>query len=261
MINTEFKNIIRWSILSIAILSTTTLFGQTKYYTQQEVDAIVKGADTVIYRYHTPPEERVRCALVFENRDVDVDWEVDTLPRRILFALKTNLLYDAVSAINLGVEIPIGSRYSLEAEWIFPWWLSDSRQRCFEMLCGTLEGRYWFGDRSLYEPLTGWMCGLYVGGGYYDLEWDGTGYQGEFMLMGGLSGGYAHRVGRRMRLEYSLGVGVLMTKYRKYEAQECGMGWNLLRTSRGRRNWFGPTQVAISLSYMLHRADKRGGAR
>ncbi len=261
MINIEFRNIIGWLTLTIAVLSTAPLLGQSRHYTQQEVDAIIEGADTVIYRYHTSPEQRVRQALVFENGEIETDWEVDTRARRLLFALKTNLLYDAVSAINIEAEIPLSDRYSLCVEWLFPWWLSDSRQRCFQMLCGTVEGRYWFGDRSLYAPLTGWMCGLHIGGGYYDLEWDGTGYQGEFMVMGGLSGGYSHLIGERMRLEYTLGVGVITTKYRKYEAQKCDTGWNLMRTERGRSSWFGPTQVGISISYMLHRADKRGGER
>ncbi len=190
-----------------------------------------------------------------------IDWAVDSLPRRTLFAIKTNLLYDVATAINIEVEVPIGERYSLCGEWIFPWWRSDSRQRCFELLNGTLEGRYWLGRRDNKAPLTGWAVGLYVGGGYYDLEWNGTGYQGEHLLSGGLSGSYAHSIGSNLRLEYSLGVGVLTTKYRKYEAEKCGNNWLLVRSERGRHTLFAPTRAKISLVWLLRHPDKRGGVR
>ena len=39
-----------------------------------------------------------------------------------LFAIKTNLLYDALSAVNLEIEVPVGKRWSVAAEGIFPWW-------------------------------------------------------------------------------------------------------------------------------------------
>ncbi len=197
--------------------------------------------------------------LSFQNRPNLIDWELEEWPQRTLFALKTNLLFDAVTLVNIECEVPIGNRYSVAGEWIFPWWLSESRQRCIELLCGTIETRYWFGEREGVEQLTGWCAGLYFGAGYYDFEWDSVGYQGELLLSGGLSGGYAHSIGKNLRLDYSIGVGMLTTKYRKYNAQQCGNDWNLLRVKSGTKRWFGPTRCRISLSWMLHRNDKRGG--
>ncbi len=206
--------------------------------------------------YEGPPYQ----ALSDEYPNLKFDWELNTLPRRTLFALKTNLLFDAITAVNLEIEVPIGSRYSVAAEWIFPWWLTDSRQRCFELLCGTVEGRYWLGkQRTEEDQLLGWAVGLYAGCGYYDLEWDGKGRQGENVIAGGVSGSYAHLIGEHLRLEYSLGLGMLTTKYRKYEAEKCDNEWILLRTERGRTNWFGPTRARISLVWMLTRPDRRGG--
>ncbi len=205
-----------------------------------------------------PPYE----ILSFERASQNLDWQLDTLPQRNLFALKTNLLFDLVTAINIEMEIPLGNRYSVAAEWLFPWWLSDSRQRCFQFLCGTIEGRYWWGkQREEQDQLLGWAIGLYGGCGYYDLEWDGVGYQGENVFAGGLSAIYAHPIGENLRLEYSLGVGLLTTKYRKYNAEKCGNCWNLCMTHRGVKHWFGPTRCRVSLVWMLQQRDKRGGVR
>ncbi|MFI3280517.1 MAG: DUF3575 domain-containing protein [Rikenellaceae bacterium] len=261
MNNTKVKLIVRWALGLVALLCCEPLSAQRTSYTSTEFKELIEGADTIIYIYDSPAPRSFKEMLAFENQTSSVDWLLEPLPRRVLFAVKTNLLYDAVTAVNLEVEVPIGQRYSVAGEWIFPWWLSDSRQRCLEILCGTVEGRYWFGDRSEMELLTGWAAGLYAGVGYYDVEWDGKGYQGENVFAGGLSATYAHSIGRDLRLEYSMGVGILTTKYRKYTAQWCGNDWNLLRTSRGTKLWFGPTRCRVSLSWMLHRADKRGGER
>ncbi|MGL5228744.1 MAG: DUF3575 domain-containing protein, partial [Bacteroidales bacterium] len=59
-------------------------------------------------------------------------------------ALKTNLLFDAVTALNLEVEVPVAKRFSIAGEWIFPWWLWENKQNCLEVLSGNLEARYWF---------------------------------------------------------------------------------------------------------------------
>lgn len=262
MMNRTRKRILKALFLcAAALLSHDALFAQRTYITQGEFEELLQNADTVIYRYSTEGQKPPFRALSLENRPLSIDWDAQNYPLRTLFAVKTNLLYDAVTAPNIEIEVPIGDRYSVAAEWIFPWWLSDSKQRAFELLCGTVEGRYWFGERSTKEQLTGWAIGLYVGGGYYDLEWDGTGYQGEHLLSGGIAGSYAHSIGGNMRLEYSVGLGILTTKYRKYSAQECGTDWNLLRTRRGTSTWFGPTRCRVSLVWMLHRADKRGGER
>lgn len=183
------------------------------------------------------------------------------MERRPLFALKTNLLYDIGSALNLELEIPIGRRWSVAGEWIFPWWLWEKKQYALEILNGNVEGRYWWGDRTRFEPLTGWFTGVYVGGGYYDVEWKTKGYQGEF-VSAGLTGGFAHRISKNWRMEYSLGVGYLASKYREYTPENiCGDDqWHLIRRKSGHVNWVGPTRVKVSLVWMIHQGyPQKGG--
>ena len=45
--------------------------------------------------------------------------------KRPLFALKTNLLFDVAMMPNIEIEVPIGKRWSINGEYMFPWWLFD----------------------------------------------------------------------------------------------------------------------------------------
>lgn len=177
-----------------------------------------------------------------------------------LFAIKTNLLLDAVLCPNVALEIPIGKHWSVSGEWVFPWWLSNEKQNCFELQTGHLEGRYWFcSPTQTIKPMLCWFAGLYLGAGYYDFERDKIGYQGEFQDIG-LSAGFAHSISRRLRLEYSLGIGFLKTKYRKYEAEKgYDDRWYLVRTeTQPRKLFFGPTRASVSLVWMLTKRSKKG---
>ena len=65
--------------------------------------------------------------------------------KKPLFAFKTNLRVDVITALKIGVEVPIGKRWSVDADWLFPWWRHDknrpnSKPYRLEVLCGSLEG-------------------------------------------------------------------------------------------------------------------------
>ncbi len=259
--------IIKKSLLALLTLVLASMSIHCRAQSLQQQISSFLGYEVDIERIDTipcnPPRLIDPCDVsILTPEFSSLDWCEGEIVEAPIFALKTNLLYDVATALNIEIEVPIGKRWSVAGEWVFPWWLSESRQRCFQVLMGNIEGRYWFGDRQHQAPLTGWVAGLYVGGGYYDLEWDRRGYQGEYLLSGGLSGGYAHPIGERLRLEYSLGVGLLLTKYRKYEAQRRDTGgWSLCRELSGRTGWFGPTRARISLVWMIGDKSKIGGKR
>lgn len=182
-------------------------------------------------------------------------------------ALKTNLLFDLATAINVEAELPIGKQYSVAGEWIFPWWKSDSKQRALQLLSGNLEARYWFKpnysrqDASLmqHNPMTGWFTGFFGGGGLYDFEWNKKGYQGEFFIATGISGGYVASLSRNINMEFSLGVGIIKTQYRKYTAiQDGNMEWHLIKQLAGNYTWIGPLRAKVSLVWYPHFSKKRG---
>lgn len=184
-----------------------------------------------------------------------------------ILALKTNILFDAASIINLGLEIPCGERFSIAADAYFPWWQDRAKDITVQMLGADLEGRYWFGDRSRRAPLTGLFAGIYGGAGYYDFQLGsltgGDGVQGDFYMMGGLCAGYAHRIGGSLRLEYSIGIGYLQSDYRQYiTAKDTKYGdikvipypWEVKRISG-----ILPTKASVSLVWLI--SSGKGGAR
>lgn len=175
--------------------------------------------------------------------------------KKTFMALKTNLLSDLISGINIELEIPIGNRWSVLGEYVFPWWLYESKQIALQTLNGTLETRYWFRNRTENNKLTGFFLGAYGGTGYYDIEWLKKGYQGEFFHTG-LSGGFAHSISKYgdLRMEYSLGLGYMGTKFREYKAV-YGLDdeWHLIRKRNGVTSYFGPTRAKVSIVWMLNR--------
>jgi hypothetical protein len=252
--------------------------GAVYQYIRQHYAAALRQVITVLFYTRQPaqpPRPNPPAPPVRPEPQPAVQHRVDTVfidnsewIRKPLFALKTNLLFDLASALNVEVEVPLGKRWSVAGEYIFPWWLWERKQYCLETLSGNLEGRYWFGDRDRHRLLTGWFAGLYGSAGYYDLEWGKRGDQGEF-FGGGLSVGYAHTINKRgnLRLEYSLGVGYLTTHYREYHplyGPDYGLDdkWYLIREKNDRKNWIGPTRAKISLVWLLdYGYKKKGGLR
>lgn len=186
-------------------------------------------------------------------------------------ALKTNLLLDAATVLNIEVEIPIGKHWSIAGEWMFPWWLWEKKQNCLQVLSGNLEVRYWIKSNykkqevslEKHNPLSGWFVGLYGGAGLYDLELERKGYQGEFFIAMGVSGGYVLPLSRNLSMEFSLGIGYLQTDYRQYDAKLSNIDnqWHLIRQQNGSYTWFGPTKAKISLIWYPHLRSKKGGVK
>ena len=189
---------------------------------------------------------------------------VSTLPElqrdTLTVAVKSNLLYDAATALNFEIEVPIGNHWSVAAENLFPWWEKDNKY-CFQIWEMGIEGRYWFRENHYHNhKLQGWFVGPYVMSGKYDLQWkNDLNYQGEFYSVG-LSAGYAMPISKRLNLEFSLSVGYLSTAYRHYF--HAGDYSELFHDGKsGRTGYFGPTKVKIALVWPLHIPYKKGGRR
>lgn len=167
--------------------------------------------------------------------------------RRVLVAIKNNLLYDLALAPNIEVEVPLGRTWSVNAEYKSPWWCNNGKHRCYQMISGGVEGRYWLGNRQKRNQLTGHFLGLYGEGGNYDFQFGGDGYRGKYYMASGLTYGYAKQLGKHLSIEFSLGVGYLTTEYRKYTPYED----DLVGVKYGQFNWIGPTKAKISLVWLI----------
>ena len=168
---------------------------------------------------------------------------------RTILALKTNLLYDAVTALNFEVEVPIGDNYSLAIEDVFPWWNwgPNGNKYCFQLWEMGIEPRYWFSKTDDRDRLSGHFLGLYGMSGKYDFQWDKSlCWQGEFWSTG-LTYGYSRPIAQWCNLELSASVGFLRSDWRHYEP---GVGYEHLYRDPSRTgvfSYFGPTKLKVSL--------------
>ena len=82
-----------------------------------------------------------------------------------LFAIKSNILFDIATLINVEIEVPIGKRISVAAETMFPQWNLKKQKKTIEAVTGNLELKVWLGNRQKRQHMVGWYVGAYGGGG------------------------------------------------------------------------------------------------
>ena len=171
-----------------------------------------------------------------------------TTQRNLFLAAKTNLLYDAVLLPNIGVEWSFAPQWSAAVNWEYTWLSNDAKHRYWRIYGGDAELRYWFGQAAKEKRLTGHHVGAYGGIVTYDIEFGGTGYQGRpWSYLFGLSYGYAMPIGRRLNLDFEIGLGYLGGKYYEYEPYGNTYHW----TETKQRHWFGPTKAGVTLVWLL----------
>lgn len=184
-------------------------------------------------------------------------------------ALKTNMLYDVLAVPNIGAEFYLGSNWSASANWMYAWWSSDKKHRYWRVYGGEVAVRKWFGRKAAEKPLTGHHLGVYGQLFTYDFEWNGTGYMGGQpgqMLWNspnyavGIEYGYSLPIGRRLNIDFTVGVGYWGGKYYTYRPLDGHYVWEVTRN----RHWFGPTKAEISLVWLIGRGntnDMKGGVK
>lgn len=181
--------------------------------------------------------------------------------KKMIMAARTNLL---VPALNVGLEIPIGTDWSVGVDYYYPWWLAKSNKYCVEMLGLFIDGKYWFGqDRTETDKLTGHALGVYAGAGYYDFQWLKSGYQGEYVDVG-VDYTYSIPLAKdKLRMEFNIGLGWIHTVARHYTPTD---DYGDLIKDPGIRhmkyNFFGPTRASVSLVVPIRvRTSGKGGGR
>ena len=164
-------------------------------------------------------------------------------------AIKTNLLFDLVTAVNVELEFPIGERFSLAVEDVFPWWKwgPNDRKYCFQYWSIGVEPRWWFVRNDRRDWLTGHFIGLYGMSGKYDFQWvTRFCWQGEYWSAG-LTYGYALPICRWANMEFSISAGFLRSDYRHYQPDDEYEHLFKDYYNAGKATWFGPTKAKISL--------------
>ena len=181
-------------------------------------------------------------------------------PAASYFALKSNLLYDALLVPNLSLEASIGSGWTLGAGGMFAWWSKDAKHRYWRIYGGDLEIRKYFGTLSKSKPLQGHHLGIYGDFLTYDFEFGAKGYQSKATYAAGIKYGYSHPIANRLNLDFALGIGYLHSNYKTYVPRD---GCYVYQETK-KRKWLGPTQAEISLVWLLGKGNtnkKKGGKK
>lgn len=193
---------------------------------------------------------------------------IDSLLRVPVVAFRTNVL---VPLMNVGVEVPVGNRWSVAADWYYPWswrpWTNsvwEPQSTCFQLLGGSVEGRWWFGpahkDKDEYRKyrLTGHSLGLLLEGGYYDFQRNWTGRQGEYGAVG-IDYMFALPVAKgKIHLEFDVAVGWAFTAWRGYQVHETG---GKLIGNYEDSSWNGPVPMRLGVNVVIpifKKEDKEG---
>ena len=219
----------------------------------------------------------------------------DTLYRRELLSIKTNLLldlaympgYDRWCPIpNVAVEYyPKRGHFTFGGSFDMPWWQHYDDHKFFQFRNYQLEARYYLKSSIPYEPyeqpykapaFKGFYLQAYVHTAIYGICFDADrGWEGEG-VGGGIGLGYVLPLSRNghWRLEFGAQFGYFHTKYDPYQYEnpvdptytdnlyyyKWTLSPSLFKERQYRFNWFGPTRVGITLSYDLlyRRIQKRG---
>ena len=168
-------------------------------------------------------------------------------------AVKTNLLYDATTTPNIGAEVGMGKKHSMQLYYgLNPWKFSgDNGGKYFKHWLLEPEYRYWFCHR-----FQGSFVGIHGLGGEFNAAniklpfgiekgLRDHRYEGWY-VGGGLTYGYQWVLSRHWNVEASVGVGVIYADYQKYECGECGR-----KVGDDDTFYVGPTKAVLSLLYMF----------
>lgn len=161
------------------------------------------------------------------------------------FALKTNALYWGTTTPNLGVEIGLSKKFTLDISGNYNFW-NFSENRKFKHWLAQPELRYWPCER-----FNGHFFGLHGHVGEYNVsnikifDLQNKHYQGNF-YGGGISYGYQWILGNRWSIEATIGVGYAYLDYSKYKCGECGK-----KIKDDTKNYWGPTKAGLNIIYVI----------
>lgn len=170
-------------------------------------------------------------------------------------ALKTNLLADALYNPNLGIEIGLAPKWTLNVSGQANFWILSNGRR-WKHWAVQPEARYWFCDR-----FSGHFLGFHSHGGQYNIggfngrvnflgtdmrKLSDTRYQGWF-AGAGVAYGYAWILSHHWNFETEIGIGYSYTRYDRFRCTGCGK-----KTEEDKpHHYVGPTKAAINLVYIF----------
>lgn len=176
-------------------------------------------------------------------------------------AVKSNLLYWATATPNIGAEVALADRWTLEVAGGYnPWTFNSEKNQKIKHWMISPEARYWF-----CESFHGHFIGVNANYAQYNIgampipklfvEFRSTAPKNEnfknsringWAVGAGITYGYQFIIAPRWNLELTAGLGIWYTEYDRYESRKCGLFEQAVR-----KHAFGPTSLGVSFIYMI----------
>lgn len=188
---------------------------------------------------------------------------IATLCAHAQLAVKTNLLYDATTTPNLGLEYALNEKNTVNLVYgLNPWKFNSDNDKDTKMakhwvvmpeyrwwLCTVFNGHFFgvhamggeFNASNVSLPIPGG----FVGGANLQKGVKDTRYDGGF-VGGGVTYGYQYILSRHWNLEAEIGVGYDYVWYDQYRCGDCGG-----KISHGHTNYLGVTKLGVSFLYLF----------
>lgn len=167
-------------------------------------------------------------------------------------AVKTNLLYDAFASPNIGAELGVAPKWTVELSGNFNNWSINNH--LWKHWFVQPEVRYWLCERFgghffAAHAIAGEFNFGNISNSFSMLGSDFSGitdkrYQGWGAGLG-VGYGYSWMLAKHWNVEAEIALGWIYTKYDVYPCRNCG---RKIATDRS-HNYFGPTKAAINLIY------------
>lgn len=169
--------------------------------------------------------------------------------------IKTNLVSDALLNANIGAEMRLSPKWSIDITGDFNFW-DLSHDRKWKHWTVMPEARYW-----LCDAMGGHFFGAHLLGGEFnvgnlDLPFSFLGtdfrqlrdnrFQG-WRAGVGIAYGYSWLLSKHWNLEAEIGIGYVYARYDRFECADCG---RKVESDRS-HHYFGPTKAAINLVYVF----------
>lgn len=154
-------------------------------------------------------------------------------------AVKTNVVYWATTTLNLGAEVGISPKMTIDLIGTYnPFKFRDNKKIMNWLI--QPEWRYWACRR-----FAGHFWGVHAHYGKYNGGLKKYRYDG-WLAGAGISYGYQWLIGKRWSLEAELGLGYAYLSFDKFIRNKCGKF-----VDSDHKNYVGPTKLNISFMYFF----------
>lgn len=154
-------------------------------------------------------------------------------------ALKTNGLFWLITTPNIGLEVALSPKWTLDLSGAYnSWTFKDDKKMRFWLV--QPEAKYWLCEKFEGHFVGAHLHGAQYFGGFKDKRYDG------YLAGGGLTYGYDWILSPHWNLEASIGIGYARLWYKESPRIPCVKCYE-----NKRKDYFGPTKAAISLVYIF----------